>query len=78
MLHYKNEVKENANVSQSKFDWVASDPAPIVLKCRVYHQLQNGKDAAGQVQKNLDDAPADGRLSLVIDPRLGDVFDDGH
>lgn len=78
MLNHKNQIKEDADVPQPKFDRVPCDTTPVTLRRRVNNQLHDGEDTASKIQKNLNDTPAGCRLSLVVDPRLRDVLDYRH
>ena len=78
VLTQEDGVKGHADGAQAKFDGVAGDTGPVALHGRVEHELNERQEAAGEVQQDLLDAPAGGRLARVVDPHLRHVLDDRH
>ena len=74
MLHHKYNIEQDRYVAQTQFYRIARYPGPIALQTRINHELCNGQNTANKVQQDLIDAPASGRLPLVVCPGLGDIF----
>jgi len=49
MLRDENDVKQQTDICQSKFDRVARQPAPVRLQRAVYQQLQHAQQPAAEV-----------------------------
>jgi hypothetical protein len=75
VLKKKNNVKNDGDVAKTEFHRITRYPRPILLHGRIDDQLGQGQPAAGEVEQNGVDAPPNGRLALVINPRLRDVFE---
>lgn len=74
MLRDEDQIEEDADVAKPKLDRIARDAGPVALQRRVDEQLHEREDAAGQIEQDLLDAPADGRLALVVCPDLRQVL----
>lgn len=74
MLQHKHRVDHKTDIAQRELDRVTRQPAPIVLQARVNQQLRDGQDAADEVEQDLLDGPADGRLAKVVGVDLGEEF----
>ena len=77
MLEHEDGIEEDAHIAETQLDRVSRQARPVVLQRRVQDELQQRQYAARYVQQDLVDAPAHGRLALVVDPGLRDVLDDG-
>lgn len=78
VLCNEDDVKSQADICQSKLDWVARQPAPVSLKRAVYDELKQAQDASTEVQQLLCDRPANSRLASEVGKCLRNVFPDGE
>ena len=77
MLDHEYDVKENRNVSKTKLDRVSQNASKVAsAKARVDNKLSEGEDTACDIEQDLMDVPAYGRLLFIVLPDLRDVFDD--
>src|SRR5690348_14865364 len=76
MLGHENQVVEHGYVAQGELDRVAGDAGPVSLDVTVNGLLADAQDAAGEVEQDLQDAPALGGAVAVVDNDLGRVFDE--
>ena len=77
MLSDKDQIKGDADISETQLERVSRDTAPIALKARVNDELQQREHTTCEIQQDLPDTPALCGLSLVIEPNLGNVLDKG-
>jgi len=77
VLDDENDVKCDADVGKTQLQRVAGDAAPVTLETGVDNQLKQGQHSASDVEQDLRDAPAHGRLAVEVHDHLGDIFDKG-
>mmetsp|Transcript_3375 Transcript_3375/g.5339 ORF Transcript_3375/g.5339 Transcript_3375/m.5339 type:complete len:272 (+) Transcript_3375:242-1057(+) len=77
VLQHENDIKENADKTQPKFDRIPCDPPPVAGCVAIKNQLQHRQQPPEGVQEDVPNAPARGRAPPVVEVRLGDVLHDG-
>lgn len=76
MLGDEDDIEEDADVTEAEFDRVAEDAAgPVLLEGGVEQELHEGEHAAGEVEQDLVDVPADGGASAMVRPDLRHELD---
>lgn len=76
MLSDEHNIKHHAHVAQPKLHRIASQAAPVCLESGVNDELRERKHAANSIEKDLVNAPACCRFTLVVDKDLWAVLDE--
>ena len=75
MLHYEQQIVNHHHYPQNQFYRVYCH---ILPENGLETHLQEREQAAGHVQEDVDDGPADSRFPLVVPVELRQVFQEGY
>lgn len=78
VLRDEDDIEQQADVCQAKFDRVACQSAPVCLKRTVDQELDHAQKSAAEIKQLLVDGPSDCRLPLEVGEDLRDIFPDGQ
>lgn len=57
MLHHKQQIEGNRDVAEQEFGRVACDAAPVFVEAGVEQELDEGEEAASEVEEDHFDTP---------------------
>ena len=78
VLRDKDDIEQQADVCQAKFNRVACQSAPVCLKRAVDQKLNHAQEPAAEIKQLLGDGPSDCRLPFEVGEDLRNVFPDGQ
>lgn len=55
MLQNEDDIESKGDECQTELQWIASEPAPVLLKTAVDDQLHQTEHATSEVKQLLDD-----------------------
>lgn len=78
VLRDENDIEQQTDVCQAKFDRVACQSTPVCLQGTVYQQLDHAQKPAAEIEQLLGNGPPDCGLPLEVGEDLRDIFPDGQ